>query len=184
MNAAPEGREIVGESTGEPGSESIDSEFVEIQQSDSLSCEYPSDDLLVQWAEAALESSGTGVDAGNCASLTIRVVDTDEINACNKQWRGKDKATNVLSFPAEFPPEAGVSYLGDIMVCADILMRESEEQDKTLNDHWAHIVVHGVSHLRGFDHENTQDAEIMEKREKEILATLGVADPYRYEINS
>ena len=77
-----------------------------------------------------------------------------------------------------------MNYLGDIMICADVLMRESEEQAKSLNDHWAHIVVHGVLHLQGFDHENTQDAVIMEKREREILATLGVADPYRDDIDS
>jgi len=117
-------------------------------------------------------------------NLTIRIVGVAEIMAGNKQWRGRDKATNVLSFPAEFPPETGVNYLGDIMICADVLMRESEEQAKSLNDHWAHIVVHGVLHLQGFDHENTQDAVIMEKREREILATLGVADPYRDDIDS
>ena len=180
MSAVPE----IGESTCEAASESLGNESVEIQHADVLSCECPSDDLLIQWANAALQSSGEGVGTGNRASLTIRVVDLDEIKACNEQWRGKDKATNVLSFPAEFPPEAGVSYLGDIMVCADVLMRESSEQAKALNDHWAHIVVHGVLHLQGFDHENTRDAEIMEKREKEILATLGVADPYRDEVDS
>ena len=75
-----------------------------------------------------------------------------------------------------------MNYLGDMMVCAEVLKRESAGQSKALNDHWAHIVVHGVLHLRGFDHENEQDAAIMEEREKEILATLGVADPYRDEI--
>jgi len=153
-------------------------ESIEVQRSDELSCECPSDHLLTQWARAGLES------AGNNEALTIRIVDEAEIRSCNKQWRGKDSATNVLSFTADFPPEAGVNYLGDMMVCAEVLKRESAEQSKALNDHWAHIVVHGVLHLRGFDHENELDAAIMEEREKEILATLGVADPYRDEIDT
>ena len=159
--------------------QSIENDSIEIQHSEELSCECPPDGLLARWARAGLD----GTDIGD-AALTIRIVGVAEIMAGNKQWRGRDKATNVLSFPAEFPPETGVNYLGDIMICADVLMRESEEQAKSLNDHWAHIVVHGVLHLQGFDHENTQDAVIMEKREREILATLGVADPYRDDIDS
>ena len=159
--------------------QSIDNELIEIQRSDELSCECPPDVLLRQWARAGLEA-----DSADDTALTIRIVAVAEIKASNEQWRGKDKETNVLSFPAEFPPETGMNYLGDIMVCADVLMHESEEQDKALNDHWAHIVVHGVLHLQGFDHENTQEAVIMEKREKEILATLGVADPYRDDIGA
>ena len=175
-------------------------ESIEIQRSDTLCGECPPDDLLIQWVvaglrgagpqgagpqESALQGAGLKRVAGDGAgALTIRIVDEAEIRACNNQWRGKDKATNVLSFAAEFPAEAGVDYLGDMMVCAAVVMRESEEQGKPLNNHWAHIVVHGVLHLRGFDHENAQDAEIMEQREKEILATLGVADPYRDDIDS
>ena len=164
--------------------ESISNDSVEVQRSETLSCECPSDDLLRQWTRAVLEISGSEVKTNGDTAVTIRIVDTAEIRASNQQWRGKDSATNVLSFPADFPPEAGVNYLGDVMVCADVLMQESEEQAKTLKDHWAHIVVHGVLHLQGFDHENTHDAEIMEQREKEILATLGVADPYRDDVNS
>ena len=151
-------------------------ESIEVQRSDELSCECPSDHLLIQWARAGLENTVSK------EALTIRIVDEVEIRSCNNQWRGKDSVTNVLSFTADFPPEAGMNYLGDMMVCAEVLKRESAGQSKALNDHWAHIVVHGVLHLRGFDHENEQDAAIMEEREKEILATLGVADPYRDEI--
>ena len=112
------------------------------------------------------------------AGITVRIVDGDEIRTSNKQWRGIDKATNVLSFPAEFPPEAGIDYLGDLLICAEVLQQESAEQNKSLNDHWAHIVIHGVLHLLGYDHENESDAIAMETREKEILASLGVTDPY------
>lgn len=153
-----------------------DTKLIEIQRSEDLSCQCPSDALLVKWALAGLE----GIDTG----ITIRIVDATESRSSNQQWRGRDSATNVLSFPADFPPEAGVSYAGDLVVCADVLARESDEQQKSLNDHWAHIVIHGVLHLRGFDHENKQDAEVMERQEREILATLGVADPYRDEIDS
>jgi len=165
-------------------SESTWTESIEVQRSDELSCECPPDHLLIKWARAGLESAANSIDTDNNEALTIRIVDEAEIRASNKQWRDKDSATNVLSFAADFPPETEVNYLGDMMVCAEVLKRESAEQSKALNDHWAHIVVHGVLHLRGFDHENRRDAAIMEEREKEILATLGVADPYRDEINS
>ncbi len=147
---------------------------IEIQISDDVESECPEDKLVVQWAQSAIQSDKN-------AGMTIRIVDSAEMQQSNLQWRGKDKPTNVLSFPAEFPPEAGVSYLGDILICAEVLERESVEQGKVLNDHWAHIVVHGVLHLEGFDHENDQEAQQMEQREKEILDTLGIADPYRYE---
>lgn len=145
--------------------------LIEIQRSEKVTCECPADAHLVQWVQAVLTDNSTGI--------TIRIVDSNEMQASNHQWRGRDKATNVLSFPAEFPPEAGVSYLGDILICAEVLKQESVDQGKSLYDHWAHIVIHGVLHLQGFDHENNQDANRMERREVEILSTLGIADPYR-----
>lgn len=148
---------------------------VEIQVSDEVVCECPADALLMKWAQAAVQTDQD-------AELTIRIVSSAEMQQSNLQWRGKDKPTNVLSFAAEFPPQAGVSYLGDILICAEVLERESIEQGKASNDHWAHIVVHGVLHLQGFDHENDHDARQMEQREKELLATLGVADPYRNDV--
>lgn len=172
MGVAPDSSDITSHAASQIADDKAgDAEVIEVQRSRELSCRCPSDELLVKWARAGLE----GVDTG----LTIRIVDPVESRASNRQWRDKDSATNVLSFPADLPPEVGVNYAGDLVVCADVVAQESEVQQKSLNDHWAHIVIHGVLHLRGFDHENKQDAEVMEKHEKEILATLGVADPYR-----
>ena len=143
---------------------------VEIQSQPNLPVTCPEERLIRMWANAAIDETG--------AQVTIRVVDSAEIQASNKQWRGIDKPTNVLSFPADFPAEAGINYLGDLLVCADVLEQERIEQQKPRPDHWGHIVVHGVLHLQGYDHENDRDAEQMEQREREILATLGIPDPY------
>ncbi len=148
---------------------------VEIQWQVAAHESYPSDADIRSWARAALQEGNR--DYG----VTIRVVDLQEIKASNLQWRGIDKPTNVLSFAADFPAEAQIPYLGDILICPEVLERESAEQNKTLNDHWTHIVIHGLLHLQGFDHENEQEADTMEQREREILATLGVADPYLHD---
>ncbi len=170
------------ESVERLGSIEADGEYVdesiEIQWQIDAPRGAPANVEIVAWARAALAENSlenTGV--------TIRIVDAMEIKSSNKQWRNIDKATNVLSFAADFPAEAGIPYLGDILICAEVLQRESQEQGKKLADHWAHIVVHGLLHLQGYDHENDQDADAMEQREREILATLRVADPYRDEID-
>ncbi|HSM11550.1 MAG TPA: rRNA maturation RNase YbeY [Lysobacter sp.] len=129
-----------------------------------------------KWAAAALAGR-----AGE-AELAIRVVDEDEGRSLNRQYRGKDRPTNVLSFPADLPeglPE-GVTLplLGDLVICAPVVEREAREQGKPLAAHYAHLTVHGVLHLLGWDHENDRDAERMEQREREILARLGIGDPY------
>ncbi len=144
---------------------------VEIQRSDALSGELPDNDSLIRWANAAKP-------AGSDAGVTIRIVCSKEMQQSNLQWRGKDKPTNVLSFPADFPAEAQISYLGDILICAEVVEQESKAQRKSLVDHWAHMVIHGVLHLRGYDHETEDEAKLMEQHEREILATLGIADPY------
>jgi len=152
----------------------------------------PADDELRQWARMAIESesqqpaessviphitanTATNVSAG---ALTIRIVDTVEMRAANHQWRGIDKSTNVLSFRADFPPETGLTYYGDMLICADVLAAESDAQGKSIMAHWAHIVVHGTLHLLGYDHVDPSDAAAMERREIEILATIDVANPY------
>src|SRR5690606_8195935 len=118
------------------------------------------------------------------ADLAIRIVDAKEGRALNRHYRGKDYATNVLSFPAEMaegvklPKGVRMPLLGDLVICAPVVAREAKEQGKALNDHYAHLTVHGVLHLLGWDHEDEREAECMEKLEREILAGLGIGDPY------
>ena len=129
-----------------------------------------------KWVAAALESRIREAD------LAIRIVGTKEGRALNHHYRGKDYATNVLSFPAELPEglPKGVKMplLGDLVICAPVVAREAKEQKKALAAHYAHLTVHGVLHLLGWDHENEADAICMEQLEREILAGLGIEDPY------
>ena len=117
------------------------------------------------------------------ADLAIRLVGAREGRALNRHYRGKDYATNVLSFPAELPEglPKGVKLplLGDLVLCAPVVAREAKEQGKPLAAHYAHLIVHGCLHLLGWDHEDPREAEAMEQLEREILATLGLPDPYR-----
>ena len=114
--------------------------------------------------------------------MTIRVVDAAEGQALNLRYRSIDKPTNVLSFPFETPPEVPLKILGDLVICAPVVAGEAQEQGKRPVAHWAHMVVHGMLHLLGYDHENDVEAEIMESREREILAQLGFPNPYRTEL--
>lgn len=115
-------------------------------------------------------------------SLTIRLVDEPEARRFNKEYRNRDYATNVLSFPAELPEglpdEVRQAQLGDILICAPVVTREAQEQNRPEVDHWAHLVVHGVLHLLGYDHELPDEAVVMEALETKILAEFGVSDPY------
>lgn len=113
------------------------------------------------------------------AEVTIRLVEPDESQSLNSEYRGKDKPTNVLSFEFDAPPMIEINLLGDLVICATIIEREAQEQQKALHDHWAHMVVHGALHLLGFDHIVEEEALEMESLEKQILATLGIDDPYR-----
>ena len=116
------------------------------------------------------------------ADLAIRVVGTKEGRALNRHYRGRDYATNVLSFPADLPeglpPGVRMPLLGDLVLCAPVVAREAREQRKPLNAHYAHLTVHGALHLLGWDHADTREAEAMEQLEREILAGLGIDDPY------
>ncbi|CBA16567.1 rRNA maturation RNase YbeY [Xanthomonas albilineans] len=116
------------------------------------------------------------------ADLAIRLVDQREGRALNQHYRGKDYATNVLSFPAELPdglPKGiRLPLLGDLVICAPVVAREAAEQGKPLNAHYAHLTVHGVLHLLGWDHEDDKEAEAMEQLERQILGELGLSDPY------
>jgi probable rRNA maturation factor len=126
-----------------------------------------------RWAEAALTGAGYQKDA----ELTLRIVNEAESTALNETYRRKQGPTNVLSFPFEAPPEVDSSLLGDIVICAPVVLREAVSQGKTPEAHWAHLVAHGVLHLLGYDHDETQ-AAAMEALEIRILTDLGYADPY------
>jgi probable rRNA maturation factor len=125
-----------------------------------------------KWAAAAVEGRILKAD------LAIRVVDTKEARSLNRHYRGKDYATNVLSFPADLPEGVQLPLLGDLVICAPVVAREAKEQDKPLAAHYAHLTIHGVLHLLGLDHEDEREAEAMELIERELLAGLGYADPY------
>ncbi|HFE48519.1 MAG TPA: rRNA maturation RNase YbeY [Chromatiaceae bacterium] len=133
----------------------------------------PDDSNFQHWAEAALE----GLPADT--ELVIRIVGPNESQALNTEYRGKKRPTNVLSFPFEAPPGLEVAHLGDLVICAQVVNDEAARQGKPAAAHWAHMVVHGVLHLRGFDHIEPAGANAMEAREIAILSDLGIADPYQ-----
>ncbi|MDN5848407.1 MAG: rRNA maturation RNase YbeY [Nitrococcus sp.] len=124
------------------------------------------------WVAAALSGSR------DAAEIAIRVVDEEEGTELNATYRGYSHATNVLAFPAQLPDGVEAVLLGDLVICAPLVAREAAEQGKPLAAHWAHLVVHGVLHLLGYDHEEEAAAERMESREREVLAALGFPDPY------
>jgi probable rRNA maturation factor len=134
----------------------------------------PSSPSFREWVEAALR----GAKRRKATELSIRIVDAKEGRALNRDYRGKDYATNVLSFPAELPPGVNLPLIGDLVICAPVVAREATEQGKRAGDHWAHMTVHGVLHLLGYDHIEDGEAEAMEALETRILAGLGIADPY------
>lgn len=124
------------------------------------------------WAAAALERD---------AEVTVRLVGEEEARALNRDYRGKDYATNVLTFTYDdgpAPPLAGAPLMGDLVLCVPVVVREALEQGKSPESHYAHLVVHGMLHLQGYDHEDEGDAERMEARERAVLGSLGYADPY------
>jgi probable rRNA maturation factor len=127
-----------------------------------------------RWVEAALK----GARRRKATEVAIRIVDAEEGQALNLQYRGRDYATNVLSFEADLPPGIDLPLIGDLVICAPVVAREAAEQAKKPNDHWAHLTIHGTLHLLGFDHIEDAEAEEMEALETRVLAGLGIADPY------
>ncbi|MFG0834453.1 rRNA maturation RNase YbeY [Aeromonas bivalvium] len=141
-----------------------------------LACEQetglPSQAQLQAWLD------GTLLGFQQEAEVTVRLVDEAESRELNHTYRGKDSPTNVLSFPFEAPPGLELPLLGDLVICRQVVEREAAEQNKPLEAHWAHMVVHGSLHLLGYDHIEDEEAEEMEALEREIMAELGFADPY------
>ncbi len=111
-------------------------------------------------------------------SVCLRVVGGDEARRLNRHFRGINQATNVLSFPADIPKELGINFLGDVVICAPIAIQEAQAQKKDAHSHWAHLLVHGILHLQGYDHAHNKQAEEMEALEIEILKLLGMQNPY------
>lgn len=124
-----------------------------------------------RWVAAALRDRQE-------AELTVRIVGREESRELNSRYRSKDCATNVLSFPAGLPEGIDLPLLGDIVVCAPLVADEAAQQGKSLSDHWAHLVIHGVLHLLGYDHVQEAEALEMEALETDVLAGLGIDDPY------
>lgn len=149
---------------------------VEVQRAD-LDDFAPDDDFIRTWVSRALEAAG----ASPHAEISVRVVDAGEMRVLNRDYRNKDQPTNVLSFPAgpvAGLPDAEPVPIGDIVVCAEVVGGEAAAQSKPLQDHWAHMLVHGTLHLLGFDHIENDEAAAMEGLEIRILGAYGVADPY------
>ena len=142
---------------------------VELQNA-SASPAIPPEQQFTHWAVAATRKQN--------AEIVIRVVDEKESADLNGQYRGKHGPTNVLSFPFQAPPGMATDILGDILICAPVVEREAQEQGKSLQAHWAHMVVHGVLHLQGYDHIEENEAVIMESEEIAIMNGLGFPNPY------
>jgi len=146
--------------------------FVDLQIATENIDGLPTEEQIVQWATAAVQPEGDEVE------MTVRIVDETESHELNLTYRGKDRPTNVLSFPFECPDEVELPLLGDLVICRQVVEREAAEQEKPLMSHWAHMVVHGSLHLLGYDHIEDDEAEEMESLETQIMTGLGFEDPY------
>ena len=171
-------------------SEDLVASQVDSESPSSIDDDVPEPDVLQRWAEAAYLGQTPAI-------VSMLITTSEEIQQLNKQYRDKDKPTNVLSFPMELPegvpeklPEElarevseellqDVSLLGDIALCAPVIRQEAVQQSKTEDEHWAHMVVHGMLHLQGYDHIEDAEAEVMEGLEVKILDRLGFSDPYQ-----
>ena len=147
---------------------------IDLQDATHGTWSLPDATQLQRWAARAYQGEDD-------TEMTIRIVDASESSGLNSQYRGKDYPTNVLSFPFEAPAGITVPLLGDLVICASVVEAEARQQDKPLEAHWAHMVVHGTLHLQGYDHEQDADAEVMEALEIRLLTELGYANPYASE---
>jgi probable rRNA maturation factor len=132
----------------------------------------PSKQQFQQWAQAALISPVAKTE------VNIRLVKSAESAALNKKFRHKNGPTNILSFSYRPVPGEDTEMLGDLVICAELVAQEAQVENKAVLAHWAHLTVHGLLHLQGYDHEKSRDAAVMERLEADILQTLGFADPY------
>ncbi|MDO4626078.1 MAG: rRNA maturation RNase YbeY [Pasteurellaceae bacterium] len=146
--------------------------LVDLQIATENSENLPSLAQIEQWASRAVRASRDDIE------MTVRIVDEMESHHLNLTYRGKDRPTNVLSFPFECPDEVELPLLGDLVICRQVVEREAAEQGKPLLAHWAHMIVHGSLHLLGYDHIDEAEAEEMESLETQIMTDLGFADPY------
>ena len=147
----------------------IDVQYAEQQAEQSE--EPPSISQLQTWVDLALRDNAP-------AQVSIRIVNEDESQSLNNTYRGKDKPTNVLSFPMDVPEQLNIPMLGDLVICAPVVEREARQQHKTSTEHWAHMVIHGMLHLQGYDHVSDEQAAEMESLEIKLLQQLGFANPY------
>ena len=132
----------------------------------------PDQEQIQRWVDAALE------DVNQETEIVVRIVDEQESAELNEQYRHKPGPTNILSFPVEVPEGIELNLLGDLVVCAPVLEKEALDQHKALTDHWAHIIVHGVLHLLGYDHIDDDETKLMENKEISILNKLNIKNPY------
>jgi probable rRNA maturation factor len=157
---------------------------VQMALSEGSSTEFPNNKLIQQWATAAAEAAPYDMDQGKYqdAQMTVRIVEEAEICQLNESFRHKAEVTNVLSFPFVPPPgipaNETLNSLGDLVVCAAVVNKEAKEQRKKNIAHWAHMIIHGTLHLMGFDHQNKNEACVMEALEIKIMSELGFTDPY------
>jgi probable rRNA maturation factor len=135
----------------------------------------PTEEQFRGWITQALTAGGYNK---NSVELSVMVVSETVSQTLNDQYRGKNKPTNVLSFPAEIPEFVESELIGDMVICAPLVQKEAEQQNKSLQDHWAHLTIHGCLHLLGFDHIEDEEAEQMEAIEIKVLQQLGIANPY------
>ncbi len=136
--------------------------------------ELPGEERLREWALAALEAAGYDRDC----EITVRMVEAEEIQALNREYRKLDRPTNILSFPFECPPQLQLPLLGDLVICDSILRSEALAQHKSYEEHFAHLIIHGTLHLLGYDHLTEDEALDMESLEIAALSQLGYPDPY------
>jgi len=131
----------------------------------------PDESLFQSWASAIETSQYDQI-------VALRIVDEKEISELNALYRKKQGATNVLSFPAELHKDVDIPFIGDVVICAAVVIKEAQQQSKSEQSHWAHMMVHGILHLQGYDHEDDNDAEQMESKEIQIMSKLGFDNPY------